>query len=74
MSSTRGVNVHTPSGWCLCSKFAYGNKDNSLTQYRGSDCVETFCEYIISEAKRLYTSFPERPMIPLTKSQLKEHK
>ena len=74
MSSTGGVNVHTPSGWCLHSKFAYGNVDNPLTQYRGSDCVERFCEHIISEAKRLYTSFPERPMIPLTKSQLKEHK
>ena len=23
ISSTRGVNVHTPSGWCLYSKFAY---------------------------------------------------
>ena len=74
LSSTRGVNVHTPSGWCLHSKFAYGNIDNPLTQYRGSDCVERFCEHIISEAKRLYTSFPELPMIPLTKSQLKEHK
>ena len=74
VSSIRGVNVHTPSGWCLHSKFAYGNIDNPLTQYRGSDCVERFCEHIISEAKRLYTSFQERPMIPLTKSQLKEHK
>ena len=74
VSSTRGVNVHTPSGWCLHSKFAYGNVDNPLTQYKGSDCVERFCERIISEAKRLYTSFPERTMIPLTKSQLKEHK
>ena len=74
VSSTRGVNVHKPSGWCLRSKFAYGNIDNPLTQYRGSDCVERFCEHIISEAKRLYTSFPEHPMIPLTKSQLKEHK
>ena len=51
VSSTRGVNVHTPSGWCLRSKFAYGNVDNPLTQYRGSDCVERFCENIISEAK-----------------------
>ena len=33
VSSTRGVNVHTPSGCCLCSKFAYGNVDNPLTQY-----------------------------------------
>ena len=73
-SSTRGVNVHTPSGWCLHSKFAYGDLDNSTTQYRGSDCVERFCEHIISEAKRLYTTFPERPMVPLTKSQLKEYR
>ena len=44
------------------------------TQYKGEDCVEKFCEKIISEAKRLYTSFPEVPMIPLTKKQLKEYK
>ena len=74
ISSARGVNVHTPSGWCLQSKFAYGDIDNPLTQYRGPDCVERFCEHIISEAKRLYTSFPEQPMTPLTSSQLKEHK
>ena len=82
ISSTRGVNIHTPSGWCLYSKFAYarsagrahGNLDNPLTQYKGSDCVEKFCEHIISEAKRLYTSFPEQPMTPLTKLQLKEHR
>ena len=23
ISSTRGVNIHTPSGWCFYSKFAY---------------------------------------------------
>ena len=74
ISSTGGVNVHTPSGWCLCSKFAYGEIDNPLAQYRGTDCVERFCEHIISEAKRLYSSFPERAMIPLTGSQLKEYK
>ena len=48
-SSTRGVNFHTPSGLCLYSKFAYGELDNPLTQYRGSDCVEAFCKLIISE-------------------------
>ena len=41
-SSTRGVNVHKPSGWCLHSKFAYGNIEKPTTQYRGSDCVEKF--------------------------------
>ena len=73
-SSTRGVTMHTPSGWCLHSKFAYGSVEKPTTQYRGSNGVEKFYEHIISEAKRLYTSFPERPMIPLTKTQLKEYK
>ena len=74
VSSTRGVNVHTPSGWCVYSKFSYGDVTNPLTPYRGADSVEKFCEHIISEAKQLYNSFPEKPMAPLTKSQLKEYK
>ena len=74
LSSTRGVNIHTPSGWCLYSRFAYGDLDKPLSQYRGSDCVEKFYEQIISEARKLYNSFPELPMKPLTKSQLKEYK
>ena len=59
ISSTRGVNIHRPSGWCVYSKFSYaqsaggahGDVTNPLTEYRGSDCVEKFCEHIISEAK-----------------------
>ena len=74
VSLTREVNVHTPSGWCIYSKFSYGDATNPLTQYRGSDCVEKFCKHMISEAKTLYDSFPEKPMVPLTKSQLKEYK
>ena len=74
VSSTRGLNIHTPSGWCVYSKFAYGKITNPLTQYRGLDCTEKFCEHMISEAKRLYNSFPERSMQPLTKSQIKEYK
>ena len=72
--STKGVNIHMPSGWCVYSKFAYGKVTNPLTQYRSSDCVKKFCEHIISEVKRLYNSFPECPMEPLTKSQIKEYK
>ena len=74
ISATRGVNVHTPSGWCVYSHFSYGNVTKPLTQYRGPNCVDKFCKHIISEAKRLYSSFPEKPMEPLTKSQLKEYK
>ena len=51
MSSTRGINVHQPSGWCMYSKFAYGKVTNPLKQYRGRDCVSKFCETIMSEAK-----------------------
>ena len=31
------------------------------------DCIETFCNYIKGEARRLYHMFPELPMDPLTK-------
>ena len=27
-SSTRGINVHEPSGWCMNSKFTYGSGIN----------------------------------------------
>ena len=63
ISSARGINVHTPSGWCILSRFAYGeDKDNTIKSYRGKDCVSTFCESIISEARCLYSSFPEWQM------------
>ena len=34
---TNEVNQHTPSGWCVYSKFAYGDVDNPLRTYRGKD-------------------------------------
>ena len=71
--STRGVNSHVPSGWCLHTKFAYGEVKSPTSQYRGPDRVESFCKHIISEARRLYNSFPEVPMLPLTKTQSKSH-
>ena len=73
ISSMRGVNVHTTSGWCIYSKFAYGKVMNPLKEYRGKDCVSKFCEYIIAEAQCLYESFLKKPMEPLTKSQLKAY-
>ena len=67
ISSTRGVNIHTPSGWCIQSEFACGKVKDPLKLYRGKDCVRKFCKHIIEEARRLYRSFPEKPMEPLTK-------
>ena len=72
MSSTRGINVHQPSGWCMYSKFAYGKVTNPPKQYRGRDCVSKFCETIMAEAKRLYESAPKKPMNKLTKEQTVE--
>ena len=43
---TSEVNQHIPSGWCVYSKFAYGNVQNSLKLYRGKDCIEKFCDHI----------------------------
>ena len=70
-SYTVKVNQHIPSGWCVSSKFAYGNVVDPFKLYRGKECVEKFCHYIKQEAKRLYHMFPEKPMDPLTNKQWK---
>ena len=74
ISATRGINIHVPSGWCVCSEFAYGEVKDPLALYRGKDCVQMFCDHIIGEAHRLYCSFPEKPMEPPTKKQWKDYK
>ena len=73
ISSTRRVNNHAPFGWCICSEFAYGRVENPLKLCRGKDCVKKFCKHVIGEAQCLYCSFPEKPMDPLTKAQLKRY-
>ena len=73
-SYTSEVTKHSPSGWCVYSKFAYGEVKDPLKLYRGKDCPEKFCDYIRQEAHRLYHMFPEKPMDPLTKKQWKKYK
>ena len=68
ISTTRGINVHVPSGWCVRSKFTYGEVKDPLALYRGKDCVKKFCNHIIGEARCLYHSFLEKPMEPLLKA------
>ena len=67
------VNVHEPSGWCVKSEFTYGEVDNPIKIYSGKDSIEKFCKHIVSKAKRLHRSFPEKPMEPLTSKQIKAH-
>ena len=38
------VNQYIPSGWCVYSKFAYGDVKDPLTIYRGKDCVKVAAE------------------------------
>ena len=71
---TKEVNRHIPSGFCIYSKFAYGEVENPLKLYRGEDCVEKFCDHIKEEVHRLYHMFPEKPMDPLTKEQWTPYK
>ena len=73
-SSMRGINNHVPSGWCVYSEFAYGKVENPLKLYRGEDCVKKFCDHVIGEVYRLYHSFPEKPMNPLTPKEIDRYK
>ena len=42
ISSTRRVNVHTPSGWCVYSKFAHGDVTNPLIQKKAQTALASF--------------------------------
>ena len=70
-SYTSEITKHSPSGWCVYSKFAYGEVKNPLKLYRGKDCLEKFCYYIKQEANRLYHMFPENRWI-LNSQAMKE--
>ena len=72
-SYTERINEHIPSGWCVYSKFAYGNVPDPLKTYRGRDSVEKFVDYIEQEVQRLYSLYPEQPMIALTDELKKEY-
>ena len=74
ISSTKGINNHVSSGWCVRSEFAYGKAENPLKLYRGEDCVKKFCDHVIEEACRFYQSFPEKPMKPLTPKEMDRYK
>ena len=75
ISSTRGINNQSPSGWCIRSGFAYNGKvENLLKLYRGKDCIKKFCDHVIGEAHRLYQSFPEVSMTPLTPKEMDRYK
>ena len=72
VSYTKEINQHVPSGFCMYSKFAYGDVKNPLKLYGSEDCAEVFCDYVENEVKRLYHIFSEKPMKCLTKEKWRE--
>ena len=68
---TKKVNRHIPSGFCVYSKFAYGEVSTPLKLYRGKDCMQVFCDYMKKEVRRLYHMFSENLMGPLTSEEWK---
>ena len=73
-SYTRKINKHTPSGFCVYTKFAHGDIDNPLKLYRGSDCIKVFCKHVVDAVKRLYNMFPNnKKMDELTDKEKKSH-
>ena len=72
-SYTEKLNTHVPSGWCVHSKFAYGDVPDPTKLYRGKDCVEQFVDHVEKEVKRLYELYPQQPMIELTDVLKREH-
>ena len=73
-SYTEKLNTHVPSGWCVYSKFAYGDVPDPMTDYRGKDCVERFVNHVEKEVKRLYELYPQQSMTELTDVLKAEHK
>ena len=71
---SQNVNQHVSSGWCVYSKFAYGEVKDPRKIYRGKDCVKKFCHHVKGDTHRLYHSLPEKPMGPLTKKQWEKYK
>ncbi|XP_057294619.1 uncharacterized protein LOC130623147 [Hydractinia symbiolongicarpus] len=41
-------------------------KTKKLNRYRGKNCVKMFVDHLEDEVKRLYSTFPQQDMLPLT--------
>ena len=72
-SYTKEINQRISSGFCVYSQFAYGKVENPLKLYRRKDCVKAFCDYIENGVKRLYHTFPEKPMKSRTDEEQEEY-
>ncbi|XP_057305351.1 uncharacterized protein LOC130642280 [Hydractinia symbiolongicarpus] len=72
-TKTKTLNKHVPCGWCTYSTFAYGEVPDPLKVYRGEDCVQKFVDHLENEVKRLYCTYHQQNVLPLTEILKKEH-
>ncbi|XP_057302648.1 uncharacterized protein LOC130636817 [Hydractinia symbiolongicarpus] len=72
-TKNKTLSKHVPCGWATYSTFAYGEVPDPLTVYRDEDCVTRFVNHLEDEVKRLYATFPRKPMLPLTEEQRNEY-
>ncbi|XP_057294631.1 uncharacterized protein LOC130623161 [Hydractinia symbiolongicarpus] len=72
-TKTKTLNKHVPCGWATCSTFAYGSLPDPLKVYRGENYVKKFVDHLENEVKRLYSTYLQQNMLPLTEVLKKEH-
>ncbi|XP_057310074.1 uncharacterized protein LOC130648072 [Hydractinia symbiolongicarpus] len=70
---TKKLSKHVPCGWCTYNTFAYGDVADPLKVYRGEDRVTKFVNHLEDKVKRLYHTYPQRDMLPLTEVLKREH-
>ena len=73
VTCTERINRHVPSGFCVYSKFAYGDVLDSLKGYREKSCVEKFVDHIEEDENMLSRLYPEKPMILFSEVLQREH-
>ena len=71
-SYMRDINYHVPSRFHTHIMFVYREVKDPLRLCGGKGCIEDFCNHIKEEARRLYHTFPQKPMEPLTPEQWRE--
>lgn len=66
-------NIYVLLGWCVYSKFVYGEVFDLMMVYCGEDCVEQFVDYLEKEVKRLYEFYLQQFMVELIEVLKREY-
>lgn len=70
---TQDINEHVPCGVGLFTKYAHGEFDKAMKQYRGQDCVEVFVKTLKEQVYRAIR-YKKCKMDALTQKEVKIYK